>query len=92
MEVKVPPGGDYFHTLANHVANIAHSEVKIVYTDFISDIGPIVSSLADLGIEVIGYYGEMDPRERQESYKQWKSGLVNVMVARKAMGIDKGNI
>lgn len=94
VEVKVPPGGDYFHTLANHVADIASSEVMIVYTDFISDIGSIVSSLADLGIEAVGYYGEMDPRERQESYKQWKSGQVNVMVATKAfgMGIDKGDI
>ena len=90
-EVKVPPGGDYFHTLADHVADISCSEPTIVYTDFIADIGPIVSSLADLGIEAVGYYGEMDPRERQESYTQWKSGQVKVMIAF-GMGMDKDNI
>ena len=94
IEVNVPPNGDYFHTLANYVADISCSEPTVVYTDFIADIGPIVSSLADLGIEAVGYYGEMDPRERQESYTQWKSGRVNIMVATKAfgMGIDKDNI
>ena len=55
-EVKLLPGGDYFHTLANYVADISCSEPTIVYTDFLVDIGPIVSYLADLGIEAVGYY------------------------------------
>ena len=93
-ELVISPNSDYFQVFASHVADISNSEPTIVYTDFISDIGPIVSSLSDLGIEAVGYYGEMDPRERQESYLRWKSGQVNVMVATKAfgMGIDKSNI
>ena len=84
-EVDVPASSDYFHTFADYVADISNSEPTVVYTDFIADIGPIVSSLADLGIEAVGYYGEMDPRRRQESYLKWKSGQVNVMVATKAL-------
>ena len=93
-QVDVPSSSDYFHVFADHVADISNSEPTIVYTDFIADIGPIVSSLADLGIDAVGYYGEMDPRERQESYLKWKSGQVNVMVATNAFGmcIDKSNI
>ena len=93
-EIQMPPSSDYYHTFANHVADISNSEPTIVYTDFIADIGPIVSSLAELGIEAVGYYGEMDPRHRHESYLKWKSGQVNMMVATKAfgMGIDKSNI
>ena len=84
-EVDVPASSDYFHTFADYVADISNSEPTVVYTDFIADIGPIVSSLADLGIEAVGYYGEMDPRRRQESYLKWKSGQVNVIVATKAL-------
>ena len=93
-EVEVAQSSDYYHTFAEHVSDISNSEPTIVYTDFIADIGPIVSSLADLGIDAVGYYGEMDPRERQESYLKWKSGQVNVMVATKAfgMGIDKSDV
>ena len=84
-ELVISPDSDYFQVFANHVADISNSEPTIVYTDFISDIGPIVSSLSDLGIDAVGYYGEMDPRERQESYLRWKSGHVNVMVATKPL-------
>ena len=84
-EIEMPPSSDYYHTFANHVADISNSEPTIVY--FIADIGPIVSSLAELGIEAVGYYGEMDPRHRHESYLKWKSGQVNVMVATKAFGM-----
>ena len=68
IEVEVPPSNDYFHTFANHIADISNSEPTIAYTDFIADIGPIVSSFADLSIDAVGYYGEMDPRERHDSY------------------------
>ena len=33
---------------------------SIVYTDFISDIGPIVSALQEVGVDAVGYHGEMD--------------------------------
>ena len=93
-EVEVAQSSDYYHTIAEYVSDISNSEPTIVDTDFIADIGPIVSSLADLGIDAVGYYGEMHPRERQESYLKWKSGQVKVMVATKAfgMGIDKSDI
>ena len=67
-ELVIPHSSDYFHVFASHVADISNSEPTIVYTDFISDIGPIVSSLSNIGIEAVGYYGELDPRERHESY------------------------
>ena len=63
-EIEMPPSSDYYHTFANHVADISNSEPTIVY---IADIGPIVSSLADLGIEAVGCYREMDSRHRHES-------------------------
>ena len=47
---------------------IIESSPSIVYTDFIADIGPIVGCLADLGIEAVGYHGEMDPPSRHGSY------------------------
>ena len=34
---------------------IAGSTSSIIYTDFIADIGPIVSALSDLGVEAVGY-------------------------------------
>ena len=43
-ELVIPPSRDYFHVFASHVADISNSEPTIVYTDFIADIGPIVSS------------------------------------------------
>lgn len=97
QEVIMAPAGTpkkYCHIFADHVAEISQSEPTIVYTDFIADIGPIVSALSDLGIDAVGYYGEMDPRERNQSYLKWKTGEVNIMVATKAfgMGIDKSNI
>ena len=42
-----------------------------MYTDFIADVGCIVSSLNEIGIEAeaeaVGYYGEMDAKDRMES-------------------------
>jgi len=79
---------------SNRVAAIVNSDPTIIYTDFVADIGPIVSALQDVEIEAVGYHGEMDIPSRHESYIRWKSGEVNVIVATKAfgMGIDKENI
>ena len=57
------------------VAEIISSDASIIYTDFISDIGPIVSALQEvaIGVEAVGYHGEMDIPTRQESYLKWKS-------------------
>ena len=76
------------------VAEIISSDASIIYTDFISDIGPIVSALQEVGVEAVGYHGEIDIPTRQESYLKWKSGEVKTIVATKAfgMGIDKANI
>ena len=49
---------------------------SIVYTDFIADIGPIVSALQKVGVDAVGYHGEMDAHSRHESYVKWKSGQV----------------
>ena len=79
---------------ATKVAEIIGSDCSIIYTDFIADIGPIVSALQEVGVEAVGYHGEMDIPTRQESYLKWKSGDVKTIVATKAfgMGIDKANI
>ena len=83
-----------FAIFAKYVADITSGESTIVYTDFIADVGAIVSSLNQVGIESVGYHGEMDPRDRMESYMKWKSGEVQIIVATKAfgMGINKANI
>ena len=65
------------------------------YTNFIeNNIGPIISELNDLGHSCVGYYGEMDPKSRLESYTRWKSGDAQIMVATAAfgMGIDHPGI
>jgi len=66
----------------------------IIYTDFISEVGKIVSSLETIGIPSVGYHGEMDVSSRQDAYVQWKSNNIQVIVATKAfgMGIDKPDI
>ena len=79
---------------ASKAAEIIGSGASIIYTDFIADIGPIVSALQEVGVEAVGYHGEMDIPTRQESYLKWKSGEVRTIVATKAfgMGIDKADI
>ena len=79
---------------ARRAADIIGTSSAIIYTDFISDIGPIISSLAELGIEAVGYHGELDGPSRHESYVRWKSDDVKVIVATKAfgMGINKPDI
>ena len=73
---------------------IIGSSSAIIYTDFISDVGPIVSALGELGINAVGYHGELDVPSRHESYLKWKSNEVKVIVATKAfgMGINKPDI
>ena len=79
---------------AKRAAEIIQSTSSIIYTDFIKDIGPIVSALEEVGVEAVGYHGEMDAPSRHESYMRWKSGQVQTIVATKAfgMGIDKPDI
>ena len=73
---------------------IIGSSSAIIYTDFISDVGPIVSALGELGINAVGYHGELDAPSRHESYLKLKSNEVKVIVATKAfgMGINKPDI
>ena len=85
-------GLSYF---ASRVSDMLQSdESAIVYTDFIDDVGPIMSELSNHGIDSVAYYGEMDIRSRNESFDRWQNGDVNVMVATSAfgMGINKPNI
>ena len=42
---------------ARRAADIIGSSSAIIYTDFISDVGPIVSALAELGVDAVGYHG-----------------------------------
>ena len=84
-----------FSYFASKVSEMLQSdESAIVYTDFIDDVGPIMSELSNHGIDSVAYYGEMDIRSRNESFDRWRNGDVNVMVATSAfgMGINKPNI
>ena len=84
-----------FSYFASRVSNMLQSdECAILYTDFIDDVGPIMSELSNHGIDSVAYYGEMDIRSRNESFDRWRNGDVNVMVATSAfgMGINKPNI
>ena len=59
-----------FSYFASRVADIIDSsDCAIVYTDFIDDVGLIISELSNLGINSIAYYGEMDVRSRNESFE-----------------------
>ena len=93
-ELPLQKGEDATMQFASRAAEIAGTAPAIIYTDFIADIGPILSSLLESGKDAVGYHGEMDPSERLESYNKWSSGMVNIIVATKAfgMGIDKPDI
>ena len=94
-ELKTCRGNEPIATFAKRAAEIAGSSSSIIYTDFIKDIGPIVSGLHEFaGLEAVGYHGEMDAPSREESYLEWKSGRAQIIVATKAfgMGIDKPDI
>lgn len=79
---------------ARPVSSIIGSSASIVYTDFILDIGPIESTLSELGVDAMGHHREMDASCRHESHIKWKSGQVQVIVATRAfgMGINKPDI
>ena len=81
---------------AKRAADIAGTDKAIIYTDSISDIGPILSSLHEIGTGAVRYHGEnlVDPSERLQAFSKWNSGEVSMIVATKAfgMGIDKANI
>ena len=93
-ELHQEKGVDATMQFAIRAAEIAGTAPAIIYTDFISDIGPIISSLLEIGKDAVGYHGEMDPSERLLAYNKWSSGEVNIIVATKAfgMGIDKPDI
>ena len=68
---SVPPAMEF----GTRVSKIIGSSAAIVYTDFITDIGPIVSSLSENGIQAVGYHGEVDTYSTHESFcsgSQWK--------------------
>ena len=70
---EIPPsiGRKDFSYFASRVADIIDSsDCAIVYTDFIDDVGLIVSELGNLGINSVAYYGEMDVRSRNESFEK----------------------
>ena len=83
-----------FSDFTARASQLIGNECAIIYTDLIRHVGPIMSKLAEHGIDSVAYYGEMDPKSRTESYMKWKSGNVNVMVATTAfgMGINKPDI
>ena len=85
---------NWFLQQYNSVHELLRSSAAIVYTDFIADIRPIVSSLSENGIQAVGYLGEMNAYSRRESYLQQKSGEAQAVVATKAfgMGIDMSDI
>ena len=77
----------YFKVFATRAAEKIRSSPSILYTDFIADISPNVSCLAEVGVEAVGYHGEINPLSRHESYLNWTSGHVQVIVATKAFGL-----
>ncbi|MDD9816535.1 MAG: RecQ family ATP-dependent DNA helicase [Gammaproteobacteria bacterium] len=87
-------GKDDLSYFAMRVAEKVENRCTIIYTDFINNVGKIVSALFELGLDSVAYTGEMDVRSRGESYTRWRSGDVNIMVATSAfgMGVDKSDI
>ena len=77
LAVEEVPTGD-FQAVADKVSEVYNNESTIVYTDFIDNVGKIISSLQNSDIEAVGYYGEMSAKHRSESYRKWKSGEVLV--------------
>ena len=85
---------DNFTIYAKKVSETIKNECCIIYTDFINNIGPIMSKLQDNGIDSLPYYGEMDAKSRYSNYMKWKNDEIKVIVATSAfgMGIDKEDI
>ena len=57
-----------FTIFAKKVSETINNECCIIYTDFINNIGPIMSKLQDNGIDSLPYYGEMDAKARYSNY------------------------
>ena len=91
---EIPSDEDSLSIFATRVSQIIQDECSIIYTDFVNDIGPIMSKLEEQGISSVAHYGELDAKSIYESYMKWKTDEVKVMVATSAfvMGIDKHNI
>ena len=87
-------GDDDFTIFAKIVSETIKQECCIIYTNFINNIGPIMSKLQENGIDSLPYYGEMDSKSRYSNYMKWKNDEVKVIVATAAfgMGIDKEDI
>ena len=85
---------DPFKQFAKRVSEIIGNDPCIIYSDFIQDVGPILSAIRDLDISAVGYYGEMESRLKCEAHLKWKNGQVQVIVATKAfgMGIDRAGV
>jgi len=47
-----------------------------IYTDFIDNVGPIMNELNSHGIDSVVYYGEMDIKSQNESYRKWRNVTV----------------
>jgi len=73
---------------------ISDSDCTIIYTDFFDNVGPIMNELNSHGIDSVAYYGEMDVKSQNESYRKWRNGEVMVMIATSAfgMGLNKRDI
>ena len=73
---------------------ISDSDCTIIYTDFFDNVGPIMNELNSHGIDSVAYYGEMDVKSQNESYRKWQNGEVMVMIATSAfgMGINRRDI
>ena len=73
---------------------ISDHDCTIVYTDFIDSVGQTMNELSSHGLDSVAYYGEMDVKSQNESYRKWCNGEVRVMVATSAfgMGINKPDI
>lgn len=93
-EIPLNVNKDDFAYFAMRVAEKVENRCAIIYTDFINNVGRIVSALYELGIDSVAYTGEMDVKSRAESYFKWRGGDVKVMVATSAfgMGVNKSNI
>ena len=94
-EIPSYVGRKDFSYFASRVSDIiSEDECTIIYTDFIDDVGPIMSELSEKNIDSVAYYGEMDMKTRSESFDRWRCGDVKVMVATSAfgMGINQPNI
>ena len=63
---------DRFAYLSTRFAEKVGNHCAIVYTDFIHNVGKIVSALFEAGVDSVAYHGEMDVKSRDESYLRWR--------------------